>query len=189
MSLEYVSHKACKLRQGIPVSSQCQRRQIKFWQLAFRRCVVSRRWRRAFGNTRRTGRRWTDVNRIHVNCVHSLWSRPLSWLDPDRPSALYYMSHEESGRQDNESYISLPMSAAVALGFILVALKSAFNTHSRRRRAATWERTLIFFWRHVMQPVLLRVYFGRLRCVISACLGGGATRPRGLLTADDCDDG
>jgi hypothetical protein len=25
------------------------------------------------------------------------------------------------------------------------------------------KRTLIFFWRQVMQPVLLRVYFGRLR--------------------------
>jgi hypothetical protein len=88
-SISYVSHKACELKQGLPVSPQCQRRQIKFWQLAFQRCVVSRRWRRALGNARRTGRRWTDVGRIHVNCVHSFWGSPLSWLDPNGPSALY----------------------------------------------------------------------------------------------------
>lgn len=42
-------------------------------------------------------------------------------------------SFEKSGgRQDNKTYISLAMSAAVTLGFVLVALKSPFSTKDRR---------------------------------------------------------
>jgi hypothetical protein len=91
-------------------------------------------------------------------------------------------------RQDNETYISLAMSTAVALGFIFVALKSPFSTHGRRKREAAWERTLIFFWRHVMQPVLLRVYFGRLRCAVSADLERDPARSRALVVEDGCVD-
>jgi len=118
------------LSMNVTVSPQCQRRQIKFWQLAFRRCVVSRRWRRALRNARRTGRRWTDVGMIYVNCVHSFWGGPLSWLDPDGPSA-----------------ISLPMSAAVALGFILVALDFLLTTcHAARLATSVFRSSAL---RHV----------------------------------------
>jgi len=96
-SVPYVSHKAYKSKHGLPVSPQRQRRQIKFWQLAFWRCVVPRRWGRALRNARRTGRRRPDVGRVHVNCVHSFWGSPLSWLDADGPSALYDGFSEESG--------------------------------------------------------------------------------------------
>ncbi len=39
-----------------------------------------------------------------------------------------------------------------------------------------------------MQPVLLRVYFGRLRCVVSAALERGAARSRALVVVDGCED-
>lgn len=91
------------------------------------------------------------------------------------------------GRQDNETYISLAMSAAVALGFIFVALKSPSALMADEKEEHL-ERTLIFFWRHVMQPVLLRVYFGRLRCAVSADLERDPARSRALFVAEDCED-
>lgn len=109
-----------RLSMNVTVSPQCQGRQIKFWQLAFRRCVVSRRWGRALRNARRTGRRWPDVARVHVNRVHSFRGSPLSWLDPDGPSA-----------------VSLPMSTAVALGFVLVALDFLLTARHAARLAAS----------------------------------------------------
>lgn len=90
MSLRYVSPKACKSKHDrLPMSSQSQRGQIKFGHLAFWRRVVSRRRRRALRNARRTGGRRADVSGIYVNRVYSFGGSPLSWFDPDRPSALY----------------------------------------------------------------------------------------------------
>ena len=39
-----------------------------------------------------------------------------------------------------------------------------------------------------MQPVLLRVYFGRLRCAVSADLERDPARSRALVVAEDCED-
>jgi hypothetical protein len=58
----------------------------------------------------------------------------------------------------------------------------------RRGSGTVMSQTFIFFWRQVMQPVLLRVYLGRLRWVASAALARGAARSRGLPVAGECWD-
>jgi hypothetical protein len=78
------------------------------------------------------------------------------------------------------------MRATVAFWFIFVTLNSSFSKMNSRTQRT--KRTLIFFWRQVMQPVLLRVYFGLLRCVVSAPLERDVWRSRALLVVEDGGD-
>jgi hypothetical protein len=78
------------------------------------------------------------------------------------------------------------MRTTVAFGFILIALNRGLSTLNNRAQRS--KRTFIFFWRQVMQPVLLRVYFGLLRWVVSAALERGGGRSRGLPVTEDCED-